>query len=109
MVSEFQVAIWMRLFENGRISSFSKEQNLVGTSSVPNHHTHPLPRGERQDIDQLVDYLLLLQGKLNVILGLLDEAIPDCICEVDEADLIRTTPLELVIYLVLHHLVTHYH
>lgn len=99
----------MGLLENSRIGSFSKEQDLIGTSSVPHHHTHPLPGSERQDVDQLIDHLLLLQGKLNVILGLLDETVPNSICEVDETDLVRTTPLKLVFDLVLDNIVTDSH
>lgn len=99
----------MRLIENSRISSLSKEQDLIGTSSVPNHHTHSLPGGKRQHIDQLIDHLFLLQGKLDVIFSLLDETIPDRICEVYEADLIRATPLELVFHFVLDDVVTNGH
>lgn len=99
----------MCLIENGRIGSFGKENYLIWTSSVPNHHTHPFSRSKRQNIDQFIDYFLLLQGQLNVILGLFDETVTNRICKVDKADLIRTTPLKLVFHFILDHVVTHRH
>jgi hypothetical protein len=45
--------------------------------------------------------------QLDEVLRLLDEAVADVVSEVDEADLVRTTPLELVLELVLHNVVAH--
>lgn len=95
----------MCLLENIRICSFRIDNNLVVFTRILYNHAHPLSTAERNYLHQLINHLLLLESQLNEILSLLYETITNCLCEVYEADFIRTRTLKLVFYLVLYYIV----
>jgi hypothetical protein len=107
VVVEAGVVVGVRLLEDGGVSALAEEQHLVGPGSVLHQHAHALAGREGQHLHQLIHHLLLLEMQLDEVLRLLDEAVADVVSEVDEADLVRTTPLELVLELVLHNVVAH--
>lgn len=96
----------MSLLEDIGVCAFGINNNLIVFACIPNDHTHPLSTGERENLNQLINYFLLLKFNLNEVLGLLYEAVSDEVSKTYETHLIRTRTLKLVFSLVFNYIMT---
>jgi hypothetical protein len=97
----------MCLLEDVGVGAFGVYNNLIVFACIPNDHTHPLSTSERNNLNQLINYLLLLKFNLNEVFGLLYEAVSDEVSKTYETHLIRTRTLKLVFGLVLYYIMTY--
>lgn len=97
------------LFEDSRICSLCEDDHLPGILWVFDYDRHSFPAGERNHIDQFIEYLLFPNVELKVSLGPFDKLITNSFGKVDKANFVWTRALILLLQIIPNDFVANHH